>query len=128
MRVLKNNCVSRAIISRIKRYRMRIWRMRCLFIIPWPSEPQTTANGQTSFTSGPLTGGSTSFRPREFTLFEKTCHNNSTYYRTNFNLMPLSFHRLPSDLLSSRDGTIHSPSNQFPSDKVVSFHDLQYSA
>lgn len=94
--------------------------MRCLFIIPWPSEPQTTANGQTSFTSGPLTGGSTSFRPREFTLFEKTCHNNSTYYRTNFNLMPLSFHRVPSDLLSSRDGTIHSPSNQFPSDKIKS--------
>ncbi len=109
MRVLKNSCVSRATISRINRYRMRIWRMRCLFIIPWPSEPQTTANGRTSFTSGPLTGGSTSFRPREW-----------TYYTTIFIWCHWAFHRLPFDLLSARDSTIHSPSNQFHSDKIKS--------
>lgn len=63
------NCFSRASIGRINSYPMRIWRTPCLFTIPWPSEPQTTANDQTCFTSGLLTGESTSFRPREFTLW-----------------------------------------------------------
>lgn len=117
------NCFSRASIGRINSYPMRIWRMLCLFTIPWPSEPQTTANGQTCFTSGPLTGESTSFRPREWEntlyLFRKMCHSHQniiTPLLKQFSLfrLMLILHLLPSNLL------LNSPSYQFPTDIVKS--------